>query len=406
MSGAEFDEMFVGVGSRRVRDLFEAAKQHAPSLIFIDELDAIGGKRSARDQSYQRMTLNQLLAEMDGFLSSDQVIVLGATNTPKTLDSALTRPGRLDRIINVDPPDVRGREAILQLYLSRVKRAVDINAMSIARGLPGYCGADLQNIVNTAAIHAAMQEKDEVDTDDLEFAKDRISMGAENRSRVIPDHERKVTAWHEAGHALAAIRSIGADPVHKATIVPRGSGVLGLVLQHPNEDKYSVSRQNMLARLVVALAGRAGEEELLGHSDITSGAASDFETATSLARVMVRKYGMAEEELGVVDYSSTKEHSGAYLSDQTKEKIEEATRALLDSAYSEALTMVRTHRKELEAIAEGLLEHETLNAEQLTTLAAGGTIPPPVALKKKTKEETPEEKPQVKRDVIIPAPSA
>eukprot|EP00754_Rhynchopus_humris_P050297 Rhum_TRINITY_DN8889_c0_g1::Rhum_TRINITY_DN8889_c0_g1_i1::g.30371::m.30371/K08955/YME1; ATP-dependent metalloprotease len=376
MSGAEFDEVFMGVGSRRVRDLFEAAKKAAPALIFIDEIDAIGGKRTARAQSYQRMTLNQLLSEMDGFLSSDKVIVLGATNTPKSLDSALTRPGRLDRMINIDPPDVKGREAILKLYLSKIKKAENVDAAVLARGLPGYCGADLKNIVNTAAIHAAMLDKDEVDDADLEYSRDRVSMGAENRSKVVPEKELRVTAWHEAGHALAALLSEGADPVHKATIVPRGSGVLGLVIQHPVEDRYSASRQGMLARLVVCLAGRAGEQALLGDADVTSGAASDFEQATSLARTMVRKYGMCEEELGVVDYSAAEDYQGAYLSEETKEKIETATRELLDSAYTEATRILREHRSELEGIAEGLLTHETLNAQQLKLIIDGGTLPP------------------------------
>ena len=375
MSGAEFDEVFMGVGSRRVRDLFEAAKKAAPALIFIDEIDAIGGKRTARAQSYQRMTLNQLLSEMDGFLSSDKVIVLGATNTPKSLDSALTRPGRLDRMINIDPPDVKGREAILKLYLSKIKKAANVDAAVLARGLPGYCGADLKNIVNTAAIHAAMLDKEEVDDTDLEYSRDRVSMGAENRSKVVPEKELRVTAWHEAGHALAALLSEGADPVHKATIVPRGSGVLGLVIQHPVEDRYSVSRQGMLARLVVCLAGRAGEQALLGDADVTSGAASDFEQATSLARTMVRKYGMCEGELGVVDYSAPEDYQGAYLSEETKEKIETATRELLDSAYTEAARILREHRSELEGIAEGLLAHETLDAQQLKLIIDGGTLP-------------------------------
>eukprot|EP01059_Diplonema_ambulator_P002350 TRINITY_DN12007_c0_g1_i2.p1 TRINITY_DN12007_c0_g1~~TRINITY_DN12007_c0_g1_i2.p1 ORF type:complete len:586 (+),score=94.50 TRINITY_DN12007_c0_g1_i2:40-1797(+) len=378
MSGAEFDEVYVGVGSKRVRELFEAAKsKNGPSLIFIDEIDAIGGKRSPRDQSYHRMTLNQLLSEMDGFLSSDKVVVIGATNTPKSLDPALTRPGRLDRIISVDPPDCKGREAILKLYLSKVAYAPDIDAGTLAKGLPGYCGADLHNIVNMAAIKAAMDDREVVGNEELEFAKDRVSMGAENRSKIIPEKERKVTAWHEAGHALTAMLSEGADPVHKATIIPRGSGILGLVLQHPTEDRYSMSRQMMLSRLRVALAGRAAEEVLLGHSDVTAGAASDFETATALARSMVRRYGMAEESLGVVDYSTSEDYSGAYLSEETKVAIELATRNLLDEAFKEAASLLNDNHSKLKAIAEALLEHETLSRPQLDMLLEGKTLPPP-----------------------------
>ena len=322
MSGAEFDEVFVGVGSRRVRELFEAAKKNTPSLIFIDELDAIGSKRSTKDSSYHRMTLNQMLSEMDGFLSSDEVIVIGATNTPKTLDPALTRPGRLDRIITVDPPDIKGREAIIKMYLDKVKKSPDISAFTIAKGLPGFCGADLKNVVNIAALRAAMQNKKQVSEEDLEYARDRVSMGAENRSKIIPEKERRITAWHEAGHALTALLSKGSDPVHKATIVPRGGGILGLVLQYPEEDRYSQSREMMEARLKVCLAGRAAEELLLGHSDVTSGAASDFQQATSLARTMVRQYGMDEKGVGVVDYSTTMTLEGRYLSEETKQKIE------------------------------------------------------------------------------------
>eukprot|EP01064_Diplonema_japonicum_P035560 TRINITY_DN7758_c0_g1_i3.p1 TRINITY_DN7758_c0_g1~~TRINITY_DN7758_c0_g1_i3.p1 ORF type:complete len:408 (+),score=71.15 TRINITY_DN7758_c0_g1_i3:609-1832(+) len=377
MSGAEFDEVYVGVGSKRVRELFEAAKKRSPSLIFIDEIDAIGGKRSPRDQGTHRMTLNQLLSEMDGFLSDDKVIVIGATNTPKTLDTALTRPGRLDRIITVDPPDCRGRAAILNLYLSKVQHAPDIDPETLAKGLPGYCGAELQNIVNIAAIKAAMDDKEQVDNEDVEYAKDRVSMGTENRSKIIPEHERTVTAWHEAGHALTAMLSEGADPVHKATIIPRGSGILGLVLQHPDEDRYSMSRQMMLSRLRVALAGRAAEEVLLGHADVTAGAASDFESATALARVMVRKYGMAEDSIGVVDYSTSEENIGAYLSEETKISIEAATRSLLDEALTDATALLKDNHLKLKAIAEALLAHETLDNMQLRSIINGEEIAPP-----------------------------
>lgn len=377
-SGSEFDEMFVGVGARRVRDLFAEAKKNAPALIFIDEIDSLGAKRSNRDAAYSRMTLNQLLAEMDGFKSGDEVVVLGATNTPETLDKALIRPGRFDTQISVDPPDLKGREAITETYLAKIKKDATVKAIDIARGTAGFTGAELRNLVNVAAIRAAVLNKKEVSVDEIEYAKDRVMMGAENRSKVIPDEEKKITAFHEGGHALAALllESQGAEPVHKATIVPRGSGIMGLVQQQPNVDRYSQSKKQLLSRMKVALAGRAAEEILLGCDDVTTGASSDFQQATNIARTMVRRFGF-NASLGTIDYESADTHEGAYMSDGTKEKIETEVRKVMAESYKETMEMLCTHRDALDRIAKNLLEHETLSGDQLKRILAGESIGPP-----------------------------
>ena len=371
-SGSEFDEMFVGVGARRIRDLFSAAKSQGPSLVFIDEIDALGSSRSAKDMSYSRMTLNQLLAEMDGFNSSDDVIVIAATNTPDTLDKALVRPGRLDRHISVDPPDVKGRQDILDLYLSKVKLNPkdEISELSkqVARGSIGFTGADLQNLVNLAAIRAVMLDKNFVTIEDMEYARDRVMMGAENHSKKMSENEKKNTAYHEGGHALVAmlLEKHGADPVHKATIVPRGSGILGLVQQLPEGDRYSTSRQQMISRITVALAGRVAEELIFGKEKTTSGALSDFQQASKLARNMVRRFGFNDENsLGPIDYESNDTQAGAYISERTKEAIEEQTRSLVVASYHEATDLLTTNRKQLDMIAQTLLEFETLSGDEL-----------------------------------------
>ena len=371
-SGSEFDEMFVGVGARRIRDLFSAAKSKGPSLIFIDEIDALGSSRSAKDMSYSRMTLNQLLSEMDGFNSSDDVIVIAATNTPDTLDKALIRPGRLDRHISVDPPDIKGRQDILDLYLSKVKLNPKDDAAELskqaARGSIGFTGADLQNLVNLAAIRAVMLDKNYVTMDDLEYARDRVMMGAENHSKKMSEKEKTNTAYHEGGHALVAmlLKDQGADPVHKATIVPRGSGILGLVQQLPESDRYSQNRQQMMARITVALAGRVAEELIFGRDKVTSGALSDFQQASNLARNMIRRFGFNEESsLGPIDYESNETSAGAYVSEKTKQAIEEQTRSLIVSSYHAATELLTKNKKQLDLIAESLLEFETLSGEEL-----------------------------------------
>lgn len=371
-SGSEFDEMFVGVGSRRVRELFAAAKANSPALIFIDEIDSLGGKRSASDRSHSRMTLNQLLAEMDGFQSSDEVIVIAATNTPDTLDKALTRPGRFDTTISVDPPDLRGRAQILDGYMDKIKHDQSFTSMDVARATSGMTGAELSHLINVAAIRAAILKKSAVTNDEIEYAKDRVMMGAENRSKVIPEEEKKVTAWHEGGHALVALllEKEGTDPVHKATIVPRGSGVMGLVQQQPRDDRYSMSKKQMNNRLKVCLAGRVAEELILGTEDVTTGASSDFQQASKMARAMVRRFGFGEG-LSVVDYESAETMEGAYMSDQTKQQIETEVKKLISAAHDDARKMLTDNYGKLEEIANQLLIHETLTGDELRIIAAG-----------------------------------
>jgi len=368
-SGSEFDEMFVGVGSRRVRELFAAAKANSPSLIFIDEVDALGGKRSSRDQSYSRMTLNQLLAEMDGFSSSDEVVVLGATNTPDSLDKALTRPGRFDTTVAVDPPDMKGREKIVETYLAKIKRDASVSATEIAQGTAGFTGAELSNLVNLAAIRAVVKGLSQVTAAEVEYAKDRVMMGAENTSKVIPDEEKRVTAYHEGGHALTALllEPEGAEPVHKATIIPRGSGIMGLVQQQPKQDRYSQSKKQLEARLKVCLGGRVAEEILLGEADVTTGASSDFQQATRMARTMVRRFGF-NTSLGTIDYETAESAEGAYMSDTTKAKIEEEVRVVMSNTYEETKKLLLDNRDALDAIAHELLRKETLTGAEMKAM--------------------------------------
>jgi ATP-dependent metalloprotease len=375
-TGSEFDEMFVGVGARRVRELFAAAKANSPSLIFIDEIDALGGKRSKSDHAYSRMTLNQLLAEMDGFQSSDEVIVLAATNTPDALDKALTRPGRFDFMVSVDAPDQRGRVDILDFYLGKIKRDLTVKALDIARGTAGFTGAELSNLVNVAAIRAAVLDKTAVTSDDIEYAKDRVMMGMENKSKIIPPEEKKITAFHEGGHALVAmlLEKDGTDPVHKATIIPRGNGIMGLVQQQPLHDRYSMNKSQCLSRIKVCLAGRVAEEMLLGHSDVTTGAASDFQQATRMATNMIRKFGFSDT-MGTIDFESADTAEGAYMSDATKERIEREVQGIVKQAYKETQEMLLHNKHKLEIIAQNLLQHETLTGDELKRILAGEVLP-------------------------------
>ena len=371
-SGSEFEEMFVGVGARRVRDLFAAAKKAAPCIIFIDEIDAIGGSRNPKDQQYMKMTLNQLLVELDGFKPSEGVIVVAATNFPESLDKALIRPGRFDRHVVVPNPDVEGRRQILEAHFKGIKRAPGVELRTIAKGTPGFSGADLANLVNVAALRAASQGANAVDMAALEYAKDRIIMGAERKSAVISEKNRKLTAYHEGGHALVALYTDGAHPVHKATVVPRGVA-LGMVTQLPeSDDETSVSRRQLLAKLDVAMGGRVAEELIFGEEHVTTGASSDLEQATRLARAMVTRYGMSDK---IGQMSISYDDGGASLSSETRATVESEVRKLLTAAHERARLVLKTHERELHALAKELLDKETLTGAQISELLArsGGT---------------------------------
>lgn len=363
-SGSEFEEVFVGVGARRVRDLFAAAKKHAPCIIFIDEIDAIGGNRNPKDQMYMRMTLNQLLVELDGFKPSEGVIVVAATNFPEILDKALVRPGRFDRHVVVPAPDVEGRKQILESHFKNIPFAPDVELQVIARGTPGFSGADLANLVNVAALHAAKAGQQAVGMASMEYARDRIMMGAERKSAVVTEKSRRLTAYHEGGHALVALHTDGADPVHKATIVPRGMA-LGMVTQLPDEDQTSMSRKQMLARLDVCMGGRVAEELIFGEDDVTSGASSDLKQATALARAMVTKYGMSNK---VGQVSLDYEDDGRSMSSETRQLVEDEVRKLVQGAYDRARSILTSNESELHALAGELLEKETLGGDQIRVI--------------------------------------
>ncbi|KAJ3025948.1 ATP-dependent zinc metalloprotease FTSH 4, mitochondrial, partial [Rhizophlyctis rosea] len=360
MSGSEFDELYVGVGARRVRELFAAAKKKAPCIVFIDEIDAVGSKRSSKDQSYMRQTLNQLLVELDGFAGGEGVIFIAATNTPEALDKALVRPGRFDRLVPVPLPDVKGRAKILEVHMKGVSMSPDVDTHILARGTPGFSGADLANLINQAAIKASKESAKSVRMEDLEWAKDKIIMGSERKSAVITDQNKRLTAYHEGGHTLVALYSPGAMPLHKVTVIPRGNA-LGVTVQLPEADKTNHTKKELYAMLDVCMGGRVAEELIFGSEEVTTGAASDLEKASGVAREMVTVYGMSEKLLGVVRLGL----GGVGSSPATRAVIEGEVRGLLEAAYQRANNILKTHKVELHRLAEALMEHETLSHEEV-----------------------------------------
>jgi cell division protease FtsH len=380
ISGSDFVEMFVGVGASRVRDMFEQAKKNAPCIIFIDEIDAVGRHRGAGlggGNDEREQTLNQLLVEMDGFEANESIILIAATNRPDVLDPALLRPGRFDRQVVVPNPDITGREKILKVHVRNVPLAPNVDLHVIARGTPGFSGADLANLVNEAALLAARRNKRLVTMAEFEDAKDKVMMGAERRSTAMTQAEKELTAYHEAGHAVLAMYVEAADPVHKATIIPRGRA-LGMVMQLPEGDRYSMSYKWMVSRLAIMMGGRVAEELKFGKENVTSGASSDIEQATKLARAMVTQWGYSDQ-LGQVAYGENQQevflgHSVAQqknVSESTAQKIDSEIRRLIDEAYDAARTILTKHNQEWIAVAEGLLEYETLSGDEIKALIAG-----------------------------------
>jgi cell division protease FtsH len=384
ISGSDFVEMFVGVGASRVRDMFEQAKKHAPCIVFIDEIDAVGRHRGAGlggGNDEREQTLNQLLVEMDGFEANEGVILIAATNRPDVLDPALLRPGRFDRQVVVPNPDVLGRERILQVHMKKVRVGPDVDAKVIARGTPGFSGADLANIVNEAALLAARAGKRMVSMIDFEAAKDKVMMGAERRSMVMTEDEKKLTAFHEAGHALVGHFSPASDPIHKATIIPRGRA-LGMVMRLPEGDRISVSREKLEADIAVAMGGRVAEELIFGHDKVTAGASSDIEQATKIARHMVTQWGMSDK-LGPIAYGENQQevflgHSvtqSKNLSEETAQLIDAEIRQLVDGGYDKARTLISDHIDRLNDLANALLEHETLTGDEISAILRGEPMP-------------------------------
>ena len=390
ISGSDFVEMFVGVGASRVRDMFEQAKKHAPCIIFIDEIDAVGRQRGAGlggGHDEREQTLNQLLVEMDGFEGSEGVIVIAATNRPDVLDPALLRPGRFDRQVYVPLPDIRGREQILKVHMRKVPISDNVDASILARGTPGFSGADLANLVNEAALFAARANKRLVDMDDFEKAKDKVIMGAERRSIVMPEKERRNTAYHESGHAVVAKSLPNTDPVHKVTIIPRGRA-LGVTMQLPTEDRYSHDRESLFSTIAVLMGGRIAEEVFM--NQMTTGAANDFERATELARNMVMRWGMSDI-MGPRVYGDNQSEvflgrdmvTHKNLSDSTAEMVDKEIRRIIDEQYARARKIIEDNRDKVEIMTQSLLDWETINSEQINDIMAGrrprppeGTAPP------------------------------
>ena len=383
ISGSDFVEMFVGVGASRVRDMFEQGKKSAPCIIFIDEIDAVGRHRGAGlggGNDEREQTLNQMLVEMDGFESNEGVILIAATNRPDVLDPALLRPGRFDRQVVVPNPDVNGREKILRVHMRKVPLASDVDPKIIARGTPGFSGADLANLVNEAALLAARMGKRVVAMAEFENAKDKVLMGAERRSLVMSDGEKRMTAYHEAGHALCAMHQPECDPVHKATIIPRGRA-LGLVMSLPEGDRYSKSKSKLLAELTMAMGGRASEEIIFGAGNVSNGAAGDIKMATDQTRRMVTEWGMSER-LGMIAYGDNSQevflgHSvtqAKNVSEATAREIDAEIKSIIDSAYAQAKSILTENLEELHRLARGLLEYETLSGDEIRIVLRGEPV--------------------------------
>lgn len=403
ISGSDFVEMFVGVGASRVRDMFAQAKKNSPCLLFIDEIDAVGRHRGAGlggGNDEREQTLNQLLVEMDGFEPNENVILIAATNRPDVLDPALLRPGRFDRQVTVSNPDVKGREEILNVHVRKVPLARDVDLSVVARGTPGFSGADLANLVNEAALLAARRNKRKVTAEDFDNAKDKVLMGSERKSMAMDEQEKKLTAYHEAGHAICSLHVKETDPIHKATIIPRGRA-LGMVQQLPEKDQYSYTRAKMLSRLIICMGGRVSEELKFGYDKVTSGASSDIAAATNLARAMVTEWGMSNA-LGPVMYAENSNEvflgrsvtQNQNMSEETARLVDSEIKRLVTDAHAEAEKILKENDNELEILAQALMEYETLTGEEIKEVLAGKKInraeQTPVPPEKQTKVSVPE----------------
>lgn len=403
ISGSDFVEMFVGVGASRVRDMFAEAKKNAPCLLFIDEIDAVGRHRGAGlggGNDEREQTLNQLLVEMDGFEENENIILIAATNRPDVLDPALLRPGRFDRQVVVNNPDIKGREEILKVHVKKVPLAKDVDLAVVARGTPGFSGADLANLVNEAALLAARKDKRKVTAQDFDEAKDKVLMGNERKSMAMDEKEKMLTAYHEAGHAICSLNVKETDPIHKATIIPRGRA-LGMVQQLPEKDQYSYTRAKMLSRLIILMGGRAAEELKFGYDAVTSGASSDIAAATNLARSMITEWGMSDL-LGPIQYADNSSEvflgrsvtQNKNMSEETARLVDSEIKRLVTEAHEEALKILKAKKKDWETLAEAMMEYETLTGDEINAVIKGEKIDKskdaPVKAEKRTQSSLPE----------------
>ncbi|MBO4285557.1 MAG: ATP-dependent zinc metalloprotease FtsH [Alphaproteobacteria bacterium] len=403
ISGSDFVEMFVGVGASRVRDMFAEAKKNAPCLLFIDEIDAVGRHRGAGlggGNDEREQTLNQLLVEMDGFEENENIILIAATNRPDVLDPALLRPGRFDRQVVVNNPDIKGREEILKVHVKKVPLAKDVDLAVVARGTPGFSGADLANLVNEAALLAARKDKRKVTAQDFDEAKDKVLMGNERKSMAMDEKEKMLTAYHEAGHAICSLNVKETDPIHKATIIPRGRA-LGMVQQLPEKDQYSYTRAKMLSRLIILMGGRAAEELKFGYDAVTSGASSDIAAATNLARSMITEWGMSDV-LGPIQYADNSSEvflgrsvtQNKNMSEETARLVDSEIKRLITEAHEEALKILKSKKKDWETLAEAMIEYETLTGDEINAVIKGEKIDKsknaPVRSEKRTQSSLPE----------------